>query len=550
MADDTKARHVRGKDAHAVAFPTLTERQIARFAEAGEATTADDGDVLVEAGEREYPLLIVRRGRVRIVERREDREDVAIADHGPGEFVGDVDLLTGRPAVFTAIAEGECELVRVPRQEVRGVVAGDPSLGETMLRALLVRRDILGDTGFAGARLVGSRWSKRTQALRELMDRNAVPYTWLDPERDEGADGLLRSLGVEPGGLPILLTSGGVLRQPTNEEAADALGLRGRGGNGEKVRDLLILGAGPAGLAAAVYAGSEGLDVLVADASAPGGQAGTSSKIENYPGFPTGVSGGELARRTAVQAQKFGAEIRVPCRATGLKCEGGGHKRVEFDGGDVVTARAVLIATGARYRRLGLDGEDDFAGTGVYYGATQMEATMCAGRTVAVVGGGNSAGQAAMFLSERTERVLMLVRGGSLASSMSRYLIERLEAAENVDLLYGTRATALHGDAESGRLDRVTLATGDGEAEREVGGLFVMIGADPCTGWLKGSIALDDHGFVLTGRDAGEGVEYLATSCPGVLAAGDVRSGSIKRVATAVGEGAMAVRFVHDALAM
>ena len=537
--------------AHAVAFPTLTDRQVARFADAGEATTADDGDVLVEAGERDYPLLIVKGGRVRIVERRADRDDVAIADHGPGEFVGDVDLLTGRPAVFTAVAEGECELVRVPRGKVRGVVAGDPSLGETMLRALLVRRDILGDTDFAGARLVGSRWSKRTQGLRELMDRNAVPYTWLDPERDEGADGLLRSLGVEPGELPILLTGGGdVLRQPSNEQAADALGLRGRGGgDGGKVRDLLILGAGPAGLAAAVYAGSEGLDVLVADASAPGGQAGTSSKIENYPGFPTGVSGGELARRTAVQAQKFGAEIRVPCRATALKCEGGGHKRVEFDGGEAVTARAVLIATGARYRRLGLDNEDVFAGTGVYYGATQMEATMCAGRTVAVVGGGNSAGQAAMFLSERTERVLMLVRGDSLAGSMSRYLVERLEAAENVELMYGTRATALHGDAEAGRLDRVTLATDDGEDEREVGGLFVMIGADPCTGWLKGSVALDDHGFVLTGRDAGEGVEYLATSCPGVLAAGDVRSGSIKRVATAVGEGAMAVRFVHDALA-
>lgn len=393
--------------------------------------------------------------------------------------------------------------------------------------------------------------------------RNAVPFAWLDPEADPEAGAACEALGVGVGDLPVLVSTGGqVLRNPTEDRVADLLGLRPRRNPAgdkaereEEFRDLLILGAGPAGLAAAVYAASEGVDVLVCDAAAPGGQAGSSSRIENYPGFPLGISGGELADRMAVQAQKFGAELRVPYRAVCLDASPGGLKRVRFEGGAVVQARAVLLATGASYRRLGLDKESLFAGTSVYYGATQQEANLCADETVAVVGGGNSAGQAAMFLSGKARHVLMLVRGDSLGSSMSRYLIDRLEAAPDVEIRYRSRVLALHGDEAAGRLRAATLETDGVVEDRDLDGVFVMIGADPCTGWIEEPIELDADGFVLTGPAIGGRWPLmrqpfsLETALPGVFAAGDARSGSTKRVATSAGEGAMAVQGIHAVLA-
>ena len=446
-------------------------------------------------------------------------------------------------------------------------MAADAGLGETLLRAFLVRRDLLAGTGAAGTRLIGSRWSRQTFELKELLDRNGVPHTWLDPERSADTERLLRSLGVEAAETPLVMTTDGrVLRRPSASDVTAALGLRRTAGPGKapQVHDVLIVGAGPAGLAAAVYAASEGLDVLVVDGHAPGGQAGTSSKIENYLGFPTGVSGGELARRAVTQAQKFGADLHSGCRAVALvpAPDAGGLTTVRLEDGGALSARCVLIATGARYRRLGLANEAAFAGTGVYYGATRMEAVHCRDETVIVVGGGNSAGQAAVFLSGQAERVLMLVRGDSLADSMSRYLVERLEATPSIELRYRTRVAALHGDESAGRFEAATLTTPSADERVEVAGVFVMIGADPCTDWLRDVLALDDRGFVLTGPpavnaagEAGFGAwpmsrppHDLETNRPGVFAAGDVRHDSTKRVATAVGEGAAVVRFFHAAL--
>ncbi len=465
--------------------------------------------------------------------------------------------MTGRPALFCAVAEGDCRLIRVDRKAIRGIVAADASLGERMLRAIMVRRDLLGDTGFVGTRLVGSRWDKKTAEIKELLDRNHVPYTWLDPDRDDQVEGLLASMEVATDALPIVIPPGGseALRRPSLKEVAKALGLSSHT-HDDAVYDVVIVGAGPAGLASAVYAASEGLTTLVLDAHAPGGQAGTSSKIENYPGFPTGISGADLANRTSVQAQKFGAQLRVPCAASGLSTSGQ-HLQLHLDCDESIQARTIVIATGARYRRLGVDNEDVYSGTGIYYGATQMEAMLCRDETVAVVGGGNSAGQAAVFLSGQAKRVLMLVRGDSLADSMSRYLIERLDATENIDLLYQTKVTALHGDAEAGRLESATFQGPSGDRDESLAGLFVMIGAEPRTDWLADHVALDSGGFILTGPDIpadrwplkDRGPRYLETSLPNVFAAGDVRSDSTKRVATAVGDGAMAVRFVHAALA-
>lgn len=372
---------------HAIAFPVLDETHIARLANVGHEREARDGQVLIAAGAADYPLLVVLAGHVRIVERRDAgvaTGELLIARHGRSEFVGDVDLLTGRPAVFTAVAEAQSgdqpvRVLEVDRHKLRDVAASAPDLGEALLRALLMRRDLLAGTGHQGTRLIGSRWNRDTHALREMLDRNAVPYVWLEPEADGGAtDTLLASLALGPVDLPALITPGGTtLRRPAVRDAAQVLGLR-RVGNAQqgdassstsvfdvrnRIHDLVIVGAGPAGLAAAVYAASEGLDVLVLDARAPGGQAGTSSRIENYPGFPTGISGGELARRVAIQAQRFGAVIEAPCAAASIE-PAGATLRLGLDCGGPVVTRSVIVATGATYRRLGIDGEEQYAGSG------------------------------------------------------------------------------------------------------------------------------------------------------------------------------------------
>ena len=448
------------------------------------------------------------------------------------------------------------EVLVVPVERLRALVTHDTVLGDIVLHAYLLRREML--IGLeAGFQIVGSRYSPDTRRLREYAARNRLSHRWIDLEDDEEAEALLKGLGVAPEETPVVIWRGNeVLRNPSNEELAETIGLRERS-VAEDVWDLLVVGTGPAGLAAAVYGASEGLGTVALDAVATGGQAGTSPKIENYLGFPSGISGAELAARAEIQAEKFGARISVPAESTALE-ERDDCYVVSFKDGSEATARTVLITTGARYRKLDVPGLEDFERTCVYYAATMMEARVCRGDPVAVVGGGNSAGQATLFLAQHTQKVSLLIRHEDLGRDMSRYLADGIERNPKVEVLRHTEVREPVGD---GTLEALIVENNQtGERRRiEARELFVFIGAEPCTRWLADKVALDDRGFVLTGRaarsaeigkgqDAGHELYLLETSLPGVFAAGDVRSGSIKCVASAVGEGAMAVRLVHARL--
>jgi len=550
------------------AFPTLTTEQIEALRPYGTPEDTERGQVLVAEGDRGFDFFVVLEGAVEITERSGGDES-RITLHEAGEFTGDVDMLTGRAALFTATAREAGRVLRLCSDCIQRVIAEEPDLSDPILRAFLMRRTLLLEGGFTGVQIVGSRFSPGTGRLKAFAARNQLPFTWLDLEEDEGAETLLEQFGIAPEETPVVVCRGEeVLRNPSNAELAECMGLPGRP-NGDSasdgdVRDLIVVGAGPAGLAAAVYGASEGLSTLCLEASAPGGQASASSKIENYLGFPTGLPGAELARRARLQAQKFGARLTVPCEVTGLRSEAGGAYHVaELSSGDEAAARAFVAATGATYRKLPLERLASFEDTGVYYAATQMEARLCTGEDVVVVGGGNSAGQAAMFLAERARHVYVLVRSGDgLEKSMSRYLSRRVERQENVEVLLHTEAKQLEGDP--GQLEAVHVKNNEtGETERLAArALFVMIGAEPNAGWLPGHVATDADGFVLSGeaaaaRNDAEGFQeragrepgFLETSVPGLFAAGDVRSGSIKRVASAVGEGAMGVKLVHQHLA-
>ena len=535
------------------AFPRLTDDQRARLRAAGEVRTVSPGDVLFTDGDADYPFFVVESGAVAIVQGY-GRENRVVAVHGPHRFLGELNLLTGAPAYLSAVVRDAGEVIEVPASRLRDVVADDQDLSNLILSAYLGRRAILIDLG-AGVRLVGSRYSSDSRRLREFLTRNRVPYQWMDLDGDEEAEKLLQALGVKPAETPVVVGGRDVLRNPTNARLAEMLGLGSRG-TPPAMCDLVIVGGGPAGLAAALYGASEGLDTQAIDAVAFGGQASTSARIENYLGFPTGISGSELAERAELQARRLGARLVVPAPAVGLD-QPDGHFAIALADGSVVNGRTVIVATGAQYRKLDLPDLERYEGLGVYYAATQAEAQLCYGDPVVIVGGGNSAGQAAMFMSRDAASCRLMIRGDDLSSSMSRYLIDELERRDRVELLTRREVVELKGEDA---LEAIVVAdnrTGERE-ELEAKALFVFIGADPHTDWLRGHVAMDEHGFLLAGRDleddqlAAYGDElpfFLETSLPGIFAVGDVRSGSIKRVASAVGEGSMAVRLVHQRLA-
>jgi len=538
-----------------VAFPQLDAAQVDALLPWGTVRPVAEGEHLWRAGERGFGFFVVLAGSVEIVDPSGDAPR-RVTVHQPGEFTGDVDVLTGRVSLVEGRMLQDGEVLEIAPDALRHVVGEMPEISDVLLRAFLMRRTLLLEAGYRGIRIVGSRFSPRARQLREFASRNAIPYTWVDLDDDPDAEVLLRTFGVRPEDVPIVIGRDGQwASNPSVADLARYMGLDARVEAGE-VYDLVVVGAGPAGLAASVYASSEGLRVLTVDCVAAGGQAGTSSKIENYLGFPTGVSGAELAGNALLQAQKFGARISIPQRATGLGLEGG-LRVVRLDDGSRIVARAVLVASGAEYRSIDAPGMAELAGGGVYFAATDMEARLCGGSEVVIVGGGNSAGQAAMFLSRHARRVHVVIRGGDLGKSMSRYLVDRVERTENVRVHRTSHVAAVGGDRA---LERVRVRNAETGEETEVAAraLFLFIGAVPRTEWLKDCVALDRSGFVLTGhnvppeardsqgwREAGREPGFLETSLPGVFAAGDVRSGSVKRVASAVGEGSMAVSLVH-----
>jgi len=535
--------------------PVLDAAQLEVLRRYGREHEMAAGEVLFAAGDATYDLIVVLAGEAGIVERLGQPGETVIARYGPGQFLGEIGLLTGQRAYLSAAAATAGRLLRVPAPQVRVIMAQEPGLSELILRTFLLRHAILTGRG-SGLTLIGSRFDAGTRRLLEVLARNRLVSRWLELEGSPDAEGMLRELDVPVADFPLVVVPGGpLLRNPGNRELLDALGLSGPADTDlPGVCDLLVVGAGPGGLAAAVYGASEGMVTVLAEDTALGGQAGTSSRIENLLGFPAGLSGEELAARAALQAQKFGVRIKLASKAVSLLSDSGVH-RVRFDDGDAITAKSVIIATGARYNRLPLARLAEFEGVGVYYAATQMEAQACQTDPVAIVGGGNSAGQAALFLSRSSAQVHVIIRGETLAASMSRYLIDQIERNPRITVTPRTQVTALVGKDQ---LEGVELV----ETSREqrsalaVRGLFVFIGAQPSTGWLAGQLAQDSHGFLLTGTsipqaqlgDTGRTPLFLETSRPGVFAVGDVRSGSVKRAASAIGEGSMAVRLVFERL--
>jgi thioredoxin reductase (NADPH) len=528
------------------AYPRLSDEQVALLAERGERRSTKHGDVLFRDGDAPAEFYVIVDGTVALVDGYdpETGEGDVLSVHGHHRFLGELSLLTGEAEFVTAVVQHPGEVVVVPVDRLRELIVEDAAIGDLILRAYLIRRSLLMEAG-AGMRIIGSRYSEDTRRLREFAARNRVPHKWIDLDADAAVDQLLRRLGITPDQTPIVICPGNqVLRNPSNAEVARAIGLPSRAPTPD-MRDLIVLGAGPAGLAAAVYGAADGLDTLVFDAVATGGQAATSPRIENYLGFPAGVSGGELADRAFIQAEKFGAEFSVPYAAARLRrCDG--HFAVEMDDGTLVPTRTVLIATGARYRKLDVPRLHELEPTSIFYAATPVEAKACSGTPVSVVGGGNSAGQASVFLSKQVARVRLVVRGEYLAENMSRYLADRIERTPNVDVLLHTEVRELIGDRALEAIVVEDTHTGE-RRQLDSRYLFVFIGAEPHTSWLDEQLALDGRGFIVAGAAASSDLP-LETSWPGVFAAGDVRSGSVKRVASAVGEGAMAVAMVHEHL--
>jgi len=537
-------------------FPTLTLAQIRRIATYGRARSVNRGEVLIEQGDQNIPIFVVVSGELETVSPSGAHE-ILIAIVPPGQFTGEVNTLSGRRALNRIRAREASEVIEVSRDKVLALVQTDEELSRTLMSAFILRRAELFVQGLGDLTVVGSAHSADTLRIKEFLVRNGHPYAYVDLDRDADVQGLLDRLHVSVFDVPVVICRGEtVLRNPTNQEIADCVGFN-EAVDQARVRDLVIVGAGPAGLAAAVYGASEGLDVLLLETYSPGGQAGSSSRIENYLGFPSGISGNNLAARAYVQAQKFGAQMLL-IKGTRLSCDRKPYL-LELEDGARISARAIVIASGAKYRKLAVENLSHFEGVGVYYGASALEAQLCKEAEVVIVGGGNSAGQAAVFLAESAKHVSVVVRSDGLKDSMSRYLIRRIEETPNITLVPHTEITGLDG---SGHLERVTWRNNQsGETQQKnIAHVFVMTGAVPNTAWLEGCVVLDANGFIKTGHDlSAEELRtakwtlarppyLLETSLPGVFAAGDVRAGSLKRVASAVGEGSIAIPLVHQLL--
>ena len=543
------------QDLAAAAFPRLDETQMDTLGRCAGASlkTYAAGQKLIRVGERDFKFFVVESGEIEIVDESGEAPRT-LAVLGRGEFTGDVAHLTGGAALASAVACRESRAYEVSAEGVHEILNRFPALGDVILQAFIARRHLLRESGrFTGVRVVGSRYSRDTLRILDFLSKNRVPYTWIDLEADPQVGQLLRRFGVSEADAPVVAWGRHLLlRSPSDRELAEALGIRRP--PEQTVYDLVVVGAGPAGLAAAVYAASEGLDTVVLERTGPGGQAGRSMRIENYLGFPTGVSGSELAERAHLQAARFGARLSLPAPVTALTFASS-YPVLHLDGGETVTARCVLIATGADYRRLTADGCEQFEGKGVYYAATLTEAPLCRNAEVVVVGGGNSAGQGAVFLAGVARRVHLVVRDGDLYRGMSAYLARRIEQTPNIEVLLNTEVRRMRGDNHLSSIELVNNKTGETRT-LETPALFSFIGAVPRTEWLAAEIDKDGSGFLRTGTAVTPSPGWTArrrpflleTSRPGVFAAGDVRSGSVKRVASAVGEGAMAIAFAHEYL--
>jgi thioredoxin reductase (NADPH) len=538
-------------------FPTLTSAQVARMAAHGRRRTITRGEVLVEVGDRPVPFFVVLSGEIQAL-RPTDRGETLIVSHRAGQFSGEANMISGRRALGRLRVSETGEAIQFEHEELLGLIQTDSELSEILMRAFMLRRLELIARSLGDAVVIGSSHSAATLRIKEFLTRNGHPFQYIDLDRDREAQDLLDRFQVDVADIPVVICRGdAVLRNPSNPQLADCLGFNEEIDQ-NRIIDLVVVGAGPAGLAAAVYGASEGLDVLVVESSVPGGQAGSSSRIENYLGFPTGISGLDLTGRAYAQALKFGARVIVAKGATRLSCDGQRYT-IDIDEGPRLRARAVIVATGAEYRKPALDNLRRFEGTGVYYGATPMEAQLCTGQDVVVVGGGNSAGQAAVFLASTSRRVHMLVRGPGLAETMSRYLIRRIEENPQIMVRTHTQIVALNGDTMLEQIQWRNDETGETETH-DLGHVFMMTGAVPNTAWLDSCIACDENGFVKTGPDlssndlaaaqwpVARSPFLLETNRPGIFAVGDVRSGNVKRVASAVGEGSIAVAFVHQVL--
>ncbi len=537
-------------------FPKLTPAQIERIARLAQRRRVQQGEVLYDQGEANPPCFVVLQGALEIL-RGGDGPQETIVVHEPGSFTGEFGILSGRHSLARARMHESGEVLVLDFENLRRLMQSDAELGDIFLRAYVLRRMELIAGSISDALLIGSQHSADTLRLKEFFTRNGHPYGYIDVERDESVQGLFDRFGIGVADVPVVICRGErVLKNPGNLEVAECFGFN-PAIDEVAIHDLVVIGAGPAGLSAAVYAASEGLDVLILESSAPGGQAGSSSRIENYLGFPMGISGSELTGRALTQAQKFGASITVARSVLRLGCEHGQRPyTLQLAGGSVVRARAIVIATGVQYRKLPLQNLARYESNGVYYSATALEAQLCAGEELLVVGGANSAGQAAVFLAETARHVHVLIRGNGLAASMSRYLIQRIEQNPRITLHTRTELEALEGDP---RLERVRWRNSAGETEtRSIHHVFVMTGAVPNTGWLVGCVAQDEKGFVKTGAElrpedlkawpVARAPHLMETNLPGVFAVGDVRAGSVKRVASAVGEGAIVVQLIHQVL--
>jgi len=540
------------QNSQSTAFPKLTDSQIIAIDNLATLKSFQDGERLFEAGESDFKFFVIKKGQVEIVERSTGKRKT-VTVHEEKEFTGDVDMLTGKPSLVTAIAKGNCEVYEISASVLRRILKEIPKLGDCILQAFLERRQLLEASGFMGLKVVGSKFSRDTFRIRDFLSKNRVPFTWLDIEKDRQVSELLKQFEISEAETPIVaFENNSILKNPSNQELGESLGIKKP--LADTVYDLVVVGAGPAGLAAAVYGASEGLNTVVLEKSAPGGQAGCSSKIENYLGFPTGLSGTELATCAFLQAEKFGTQFSTPSEVVGLEFDSS-YNVLKLASGESVSAKCVLIATGVYYRKLNVEGGEQFDGAGIYYSATNVEAQMCRNSTVVVVGGANSAGQAAIFLSEYAKKVLLLIRGDDLSQKMSQYLVRRLKQTDNIELLINSEISKMQGNDV---LRSVEIRNNKTHQTKivETSAVFIFIGAIPRTDWLPSQIEVDDKGFVKTGPQVADSKAWLAgrqpflleTSRPGIFAAGDVRLGSMKRVASAVGEGSMAVQFVHQIL--